>query len=206
MVKKLYEVRNRSGDLILENATSGEIRETLHCTTAQVNNARTSGDHIFGEYEVKEVDRKLSRKADFDLLREFESVCDQLLSSRKEMNKRQKKKLYKQETGKNPPKKMKYSGKSYHRAINKPWGGKKPTVNCSWDSEKLKEIATQFTKAWAGTRVTIEKAADALIKLFSGIGINISEVSESSYTANTRNVVNTTKTLTAHRRKRGEWN
>ena len=75
MVKKLYEVRNRSGDLILENATSGEIRETLHCTTAQVNNARTSGDHIFGEYEVKEVDRKLSRKADFDLLREFESVC-----------------------------------------------------------------------------------------------------------------------------------
>lgn len=83
MVKKLYEVRNRSGDLMLENATSGEIREALHCTTAQVNNARTSGDHIFGEYEVKEVDRKLSRKADFDLLREFESVCDQLLSSRK---------------------------------------------------------------------------------------------------------------------------
>lgn len=40
------------------------------------------------------------------------------------MNKRQKKKLYKQEIGKNPPKKMKYSGKSYHRAINKPWGRK----------------------------------------------------------------------------------
>lgn len=59
------------------------------------------------------------------------------------MNKRQKKKLYKQEIGKNPPKKMKYSGKSYHRAINKPWGGKKTTVNCSWDCEKLKEIATQ---------------------------------------------------------------
>lgn len=54
MVKKLYEVRNRSGDLILENATSGEIREELHCTTAQVNNARTSGDHIFGEYKVEE--------------------------------------------------------------------------------------------------------------------------------------------------------
>ena len=83
MIQKLYEVRNRSGDLILENVTSGEIREALHCTTAQVNNARTSGDHIFGEYEVKEVDRKLSRKKDFDLLREFESVCDQLLSSRK---------------------------------------------------------------------------------------------------------------------------
>lgn len=29
---------------------------------------------------------------------------------------------------------------------------------------------------------------------------------ESSYAVNTRNVVNTTKTLTAHRRKRGEWN
>jgi hypothetical protein len=81
--QKLYEVRNRSGDLILENATSGEIREELHCTTAQVNNARTSGDHIFGEYKVEEIDRKLSRKTDFDLLREFESVCDQLLGSRK---------------------------------------------------------------------------------------------------------------------------
>lgn len=83
------------------------------------------------------------------------------------MNKRQKKKLFKQVTGKNPPKKMKYSGKSYHRAINKPWGGKKTTVNYSWDCEKLKEIATQFTKAWAGNRVTIRKAADALIKLFA---------------------------------------
>lgn len=39
MVKKLYEVRNRSGDLILENVTSGEIKEELHCTTAQINNA-----------------------------------------------------------------------------------------------------------------------------------------------------------------------
>ena len=122
------------------------------------------------------------------------------------MNKRQKKKLYKQEIGKNPPKKMKYSGKSYHRAINKPWGGKKTTVNYSWDCEKLKEIVTQFTKAWAGTRIHIQQAADALIKLFAGIGINISEVPESSYAVNTRNVVNTTKTLTAHRRKRGEWN
>ena len=172
MVKKLYEVRNRSGDLILENATSGEIREELHCTTAQVNNARTSGDHIFGEYKVEEIDRKLSRKTDFDLLREFESVCDQLLGSRK----------------------------------GKKWGGKKTTVNYSWDCEKLKEIVTQFTKAWTGNRVTIKKAADALIKLFAGIGINISEVPESSYAVNTRNVVNTTKTLTAHRRKRGEWN
>lgn len=39
--------------------------------------------HNFGEYKVEEIDRKLSRKTDFDLLREFESVCDQLLGSRK---------------------------------------------------------------------------------------------------------------------------
>lgn len=83
MVKKLYEVRNRSGDLILENVTSGEIKEELHCTTAQVNNARASGDRIFGEYKVEEIDRKLSRKTDFELLLEFESVCDQLLSNGK---------------------------------------------------------------------------------------------------------------------------
>lgn len=67
MVKKLYEVRNRSGDLILENVTSGEIKEELHCTTAQINNARASGDRIFGEYKVEEIDRKLSRKTDFEL-------------------------------------------------------------------------------------------------------------------------------------------
>lgn len=83
MVKKLYEVRNRSGDLILENVTSGEIKEELHCTTAQVNNARTSGDCIFGEYKVEEIDRKLSRKKDFELLLEFESVCDRLLGNGK---------------------------------------------------------------------------------------------------------------------------
>ena len=82
----------------------------------------------------------------------------------------------------------------------------KKVVKNAWDCEKLKEIVTQFTKAWAGNRVTIKKAADALIKLFAGIGINISEAPESSYAVNTRNVVNTTKTLTAHRRKRGEWN
>ena len=81
--KKLYEVRNRSGDLILENVTSGEIKEELHCTTAQVNNARTSGDRIFGEYKVEEIDRKLSRKKDFELLLEFESVCDRLLGNGK---------------------------------------------------------------------------------------------------------------------------
>lgn len=83
MVKKLYEVRNRSGDLILENVTSGEIKEELHCTTDQVNNARASGDRIFGEYKVEEIDRKLSRKTDFELLLEFESVCDRLLGNGK---------------------------------------------------------------------------------------------------------------------------
>ena len=121
------------------------------------------------------------------------------------MNKRQKKKLFKQVTGKNPPKKMKYSGKSYHRAINKPWGGRKPIVNASWDCEKLKEAVTQFTKAWVSSRKTIEKTADTLAKLFSSIGINISEIPENTYAVNTRNVVNTTKILTTHRRKRGKW-
>lgn len=61
MVKKLYEVRNRSGDLILENVTSGEIKEELHCTTAQI----------------------MSRKTDFELLLEFEFVCDRLLGNGK---------------------------------------------------------------------------------------------------------------------------
>jgi hypothetical protein len=83
MVKKLYEVRNRSGDLILENVTSGEIKEELHCTTAQINNARASGDRIFGEYKVEEIDRKLSRKTDFELLLEFEFACDRLLGNGK---------------------------------------------------------------------------------------------------------------------------
>lgn len=83
MVKKLYEVRNRSGDLILENVTSGEIKEELHCTTAQVNNARTSGDRIFGEYKVEEIDRMLSRNKDFELLLEFDTVRLHLLGYKK---------------------------------------------------------------------------------------------------------------------------
>lgn len=47
MVQRLYEVRYRTGNLVIENATAGEIRDKLHCTTAQVNNSRTSGDYIF---------------------------------------------------------------------------------------------------------------------------------------------------------------
>lgn len=122
------------------------------------------------------------------------------------MNKRQKKKLFKQVTGKKSTEENEIFREKLSPGNKQAVGRKKTTVNYSWDCEKLKEIVTQFTKAWAGNGVTIRKAADALIKLFAGIGINISEVPESSYAVNTRNVVNTTKTLTAHRRKRGEWN
>ena len=45
--------------------------------------ARASGDRIFGEYKVEEIDRKLSRKTDFELLLEFEFVCDRLLGNGK---------------------------------------------------------------------------------------------------------------------------
>lgn len=41
------------------------------------------------------------------------------------MKKRQKKKLYKRLTGRNPPKWMYYQGRKYHMAIHKPWGGEK---------------------------------------------------------------------------------
>ena len=44
---------------------------------------RASGDRIFGEYKVEEIDRKLSRKTDFELLLEFEFVCDRLLDNGK---------------------------------------------------------------------------------------------------------------------------
>ena len=47
MIPKLYEVRDRSGELVMENVTAGEIKDELHCTSAQVNNSRTSGDYIF---------------------------------------------------------------------------------------------------------------------------------------------------------------
>lgn len=74
MIPKLYEARDRSGELVLENVTAGEIKEELHCTSAQVNNSRTTGDYIFKKYKVKEVDRKLSRRLDIALLMEFDTV------------------------------------------------------------------------------------------------------------------------------------
>lgn len=83
MVPKLYEVRNRSGELVLENVTAGEIKDELHCTSAQVNNSRTSGDYIFKKYQVKEIDRKLSRRLDISLLLEFDSVRLWFLESKK---------------------------------------------------------------------------------------------------------------------------
>lgn len=83
MIPKLYEVRDRSGELVLENVTAGEIKEELHCTSAKVNNSRTTGDYIFKKYKVKEVDRKLSRRLDIALLMEFDTVRLLFLESKK---------------------------------------------------------------------------------------------------------------------------
>lgn len=119
------------------------------------------------------------------------------------MNKRQKKKLFKQVTGKNPPKKMKYSGKSYHRAINKPWGGRKPTVNASWDSEELKQAVGRISKIFAEAGEKGQKAIESLRNLFVNAGISMSEIPElGNYTKNTENMVHTAKKL-AQRRKAG---
>lgn len=119
------------------------------------------------------------------------------------MNKRQKKKLFKQVTGKNPPKNMKYSGKSYHRAINKPWGGRKPTVNASWDSEELKQAVGRISKIFAEAGEKGRKAIESLRNLFANAGISLSEIPEpGSYEKNTENMVRTTEKL-AQRRKAG---
>lgn len=119
------------------------------------------------------------------------------------MNKRQKKKLFKQVTGKNPPKKMKYSGKSYHLAINKPWGGRKPTVNASWDSEELKQAVGRISKIFAEAGEKGRKAIESLRNLFVNAGISMSEIPEpGNYTKNTENMVHTAEKL-AQRRKAG---
>ena len=123
------------------------------------------------------------------------------------MNKRQKKKLFKQVTGKNPPKKMKYSGKSYHRAINKPWGGRKPTVNASWDSKELRQAVGRISKIFAEAGEKGRKAIEILRNLFVNAGISMSEIPEpGNYTKNTENMVHTAEKL-AQRRKagRGRW-
>lgn len=123
------------------------------------------------------------------------------------MNKRQKKKLFKQVTGKNPPKKMKYSGKSYHLAINKPWGGRKPTVNASWNSEELKQAVGRISKIFAEAGEKGQKAIESLRNLFVNAGISMSEIPEpGNYTKNTENMIHTAEKL-AQRRKagRGRW-
>ncbi len=119
------------------------------------------------------------------------------------MNKRQKKKLFKQITGKNPPKKMKYSGKSYHLAINKPWGGRKPTVNTFWDSKELRQAVGRISKIFAEAGEKGQKAIESLRNLFTNAGISMSEIPEpGNYTKNTENMVHTAEKL-AQRRKAG---
>lgn len=119
------------------------------------------------------------------------------------MNKRQKKKLFKQVTGKNPPKKMKYSGKSYHLAIKKPWGGRKPTVNASWDSKELRQAVGRISKIFAEAGEKGQKVIESLRNLFVNAGISMSEIPEpGNYTENTKNMVHTAEKL-AQRRKAG---
>ena len=60
------------------------------------------------------------------------------------MNKRQKKKLFRKITGQNPPirpRRLSYSGLTYHAVVNKPWGGlaalkKKITVRAVEDCNR----------------------------------------------------------------------
>lgn len=112
------------------------------------------------------------------------------------MNKRQKKKLYKKKTGKNPPKQLHYSGKEYHKAIRKPWGGEKPLENYSWESEEVKRAVAKAAKAF-----TVKETVERLKTLFAKIGISLPEISEpGSYAKNTENIVHTAEKL-AQRRK-----
>lgn len=74
MISNLYDVKDGSKKTIIENVTFGEVVEHLKCSKAQVNNSIASGNHIFGEYTVEMVDRKLSRRKDADLLREFDFI------------------------------------------------------------------------------------------------------------------------------------
>ena len=117
---------------------------------------------------------------------------------RAKRNKRQKKKLYKKKTGKNPPKQLHYSGKEYHKAIRKPWGGEKPLENYSWESEEVKRAVAKAAKAF-----TVKETVERLKTLFAKIGISLPEISEpGSYAKNTENIVHTAEKL-AQRRKAG---
>lgn len=119
------------------------------------------------------------------------------------MNKRQKKKLYKKKTGKNPPKQLHYSRKEYHKAISKPWGGEKHPENYSWNSEELKQAVEKISKIFAEAREKGQKVFESLRNLFANAGISLPEVPEpGSYTENTENMVHTAEKL-AQRRKAG---
>ncbi len=83
MIPFLYDVTDRSGNLVIGNATFAEIVDGLNCSKAQANNARTSGDLIFRKYEMHRVDRKLSRVKDIALLQEFDTVRLHLLGYKK---------------------------------------------------------------------------------------------------------------------------
>lgn len=123
------------------------------------------------------------------------------------MNKRQKKKLYKKKTGKNPPKKMRYSKEEYNRAICKPWGGEKLLENYSWDSEEVKRevkrAVEKAAKAFADRGRKLKETVERLKTLFAEIGISLPEIPEpGSYVKNTENIVHTAEKL-AQRRKAG---
>lgn len=98
---------------------------------------------------------------------------------------------------------MKYSGKSYHLAINKPWGGRKPTVNASWDSKELRQAVGRISKIFAEAGEKGQKAIESLRNLFTNARISMSEIPEpGNYTKNTENMVHTAEKL-AQRRKAG---
>lgn len=97
---------------------------------------------------------------------------------------------------------LRYSEKEYHKAISKPWGGKKPPENYSWNSEELKQAVGKISKIFAGVGEKGRKAIESLRNLFVNAGISLSEIPEpGNYTENTENMVHTARILSKRRKK-----
>lgn len=78
MTRLLFDVYLADGTMLMENVLAEEVAEVLGVRKEAVVSSAKAGYSLKKKYEVLEVDRRLSKKTDTELLEEYDETANQV--------------------------------------------------------------------------------------------------------------------------------
>ena len=75
----LYQIKTKSGEILLEGATMAETKKITSATSQQISDAAYKGTAANRQYYIEIVDKKLHPQVDAKLLKEYDQVRMHLL-------------------------------------------------------------------------------------------------------------------------------